>query len=268
MEWKVHMLKITLFSLFFWINSVSGMVRAEIWNLVGKPLSLRSTFENWVQFSSVNWFWFEWVPSLWKSYSVQIQVSFLAHWRKNHSGCDFGVTWNIGRLWCRRQSYIEILSGHAQRIQESALVYCAEDKTRSVYSAEFCSAQKCCWAGEKQWTWVQDQDLALLHTPPVLQEPLQPQRWDGSRSLGTSLHWIWKPLVLDKYRFVPPAFAQTSSSLAHRQTELLCTQLAAVYCCSAQAIWCGFQILSRQTSGLCMAYTLWEVLLLTVCAYF
>lgn len=174
--------------------------------------------------------------------------------------------WNTGRLWCRRQLYIEILCGQAQSIQKSALVYCAEDKTRSVYSAKFCSAQKHCWAGEEQWTWVQDQDLGLLHMPPALQQPWQPLCWDGSRSLGRLSGLDRQPLILDKYRFVAPAFAQTSSSLAHRQTELLCTQLAAVYCCSAQAIWWGFWILSRQLSGLCMAYTLWKVLLLTVCA--
>lgn len=124
----MHMLKITFSSPFFWINSVSGMVRAEIWNLVGKPPSLRrSAFEG----SSANWFWFEWVLSLWKSYFVHI----------HYSGCDFGGffsnTWNIGRLWRRRRTYpyIEMLRDHAQWIQGSAPPYCAEGKTRSICSA-------------------------------------------------------------------------------------------------------------------------------------
>lgn len=38
-----------------------------------------------------------------------------------------------------------------------------------------------------------------------------------------SLDWIGQLLAPDKYRFVAPVSAQTSSSLAHRQTELLCT---------------------------------------------
>lgn len=45
----------------------------------------------------------------------------------------------------------------------------------------------------------------------------------AAAALAGCLDWIWQPLVLDKYRFVAPATAQTSSSLAHRQTELLRT---------------------------------------------
>lgn len=45
----------------------------------------------------------------------------------------------------------------------------------------------------------------------------------AATALAGSLDWIGQPVALDKYRFVVPASAQTSSSLAHRQTELLCT---------------------------------------------
>lgn len=89
----------------------------------------------------------------------------------------------------------------------------------------------------------------------------------AAAALARCLDWIWQPLVLDKYRFAVPAFAQTSSSSAHWQTELLCAPLVAVYCCSAQEFDVAFGYSADSSlSGLCMAYTPWKVLLLTVCA--
>lgn len=164
--------KITFFLLFFWINSVSGMVRAEIWNLVGKPPSLRrSAFEG----SFANWFWFEWVSSLWKSYFVHIQRSILAEERKNHSGCDFGGlfsnTRNTGRLWCRRYTYpyVEIFSDHAQWIQWSALVCRAEDKTRPILLSLHLVQHKNMAGQIRSNDHTQDQDLGLLCNPLALQ---------------------------------------------------------------------------------------------------
>lgn len=170
--------------------------------------------------------------------------------------------WNTGRLWCRRQLYIEILHSQYRRVHLCTVLrikpglftqlnFVQHRNTGQVRSNE-------CRFNTRIWDYC---------TFPLLCSSR------GSLSAGTAaaalvggLDWIQQPLVLDKFRFVAPAFAQTSSSLAHRQTELLCTWLAAVYCCSAQAIWCGFWILSRQIYVFCMAYTLWKVLLLTLCA--
>lgn len=203
MEWKTHMVKITFCSLFFWINSVSGMVRAEIRNLVGKPPSLRrSAFEG----TSENWFWFEWVLSLWKSYFVHIHCS----------GCDFGGLfsnmWNIGRLWRRRHAYpyIEIFSHHARWIQRGALVSCAEDKTRSICSACILFSMKT-WLG--RWGAMNPLKIRIwgyCANPLLCSSCCSLCAGTAVTALVHCLYWILQPSVLDKYRFVAPAYAYPS----------------------------------------------------------